>query len=69
MLELQIQLLTVWWTIGDTIHERLRAARDDERGEMTAGTIMIVILSLAALAAGGIIAQKINDNANNIPSP
>ena len=30
---------------------------------------MIVILVIAAVAAGGIIATKIRANANNVPSP
>ena len=32
-------------------------------------TAIIVLLVVAAIAAGGIIAGKITDNANNVPSP
>jgi hypothetical protein len=69
MLPIQIRLLTVWWHATDTLVQRLRAARNDERGEITATTALIVILVVAAIAAGGIIAAKITANANNVPSP
>ena len=70
MLQLQLQLLSAWWHAGDLVGERLRAARDDhDRGEVTATTALIVILVIAAIAAGGIIASKIASNANNVPSP
>ena len=49
--------------------QRLRDARDDDRGEITATTALIVILVVAAIAAGGVIASKIAANANNVPSP
>jgi beta-lactamase regulating signal transducer with metallopeptidase domain len=69
MLELQIGLLTMWWSANDALRERLAHARDDDRGEVTGTTALIVILVIAAIAAGGIIATKITDNANNVPSP
>jgi hypothetical protein len=69
MLPVQIRLLTAWWHTTDLIHQRFRAARSDERGEITATTALIVILVVAAIAAGGIIAAKITANANNVPSP
>jgi hypothetical protein len=69
MLPIQIRLLTLWWHATDTFHQRMRAAGDDERGEITATTALIVILVVAAIAAGGIIAAKITANANNVPSP
>ena len=67
MLQLQIHLLTAWWAATDTLNKRVRDERD--RGEITSTTAIIVILVLAAIAAGGIIATKITDNANNVPSP
>ena len=69
MLEIQIQLLTAWWQVADVLGQRLRDARDDDRGEITATTALIVILVVAAIAAGGVIASKIAANANNVPSP
>ena len=69
MLEFQVQLLTAWWQAADNVRQRLRDARDDERGEITATTALIVILVVAAIAAGGVIASKIATNANNVPEP
>lgn len=69
MLEIQIQLLTVWWAASTDLNQRLDRARHDDRGEVTATTALIVILVIAAIAAGGIIATRITDNANNVPSP
>jgi hypothetical protein len=69
MLELQLGLLTMWWSASDAIRERLANARDDERGEITATTAIIVILVIAAIGAGGVIATKIAANANNVPTP
>lgn len=69
MLELQIRILTAWWSAADLGRQRLHDARHDDRGEVTAGTAMIVILVIAAIAAGGIIAAKITNNANNVPEP
>ncbi len=70
MLQLQLHLLAAWFRASDPTRERLRAARDDhDRGEVTATTALIVILVIAAIAAGGIIASKIASNANSVPSP
>lgn len=68
MLELQIKLLTAWRAAGEQLRTRL-SNPVDERGEVTAQTALIVLLVIAAIAAGGIIAAKINSNANNVPSP
>ena len=67
MLELQVKMLMAWWAAGDRLAERYET--DSERGEVTAQTALIVLLVIAAIAAGTIIAAKINDNANNVPSP
>ena len=62
--------LAAWFRASDLTRERLRPARDDhDRGEVTATTALIVILVIAAIAAGGIIASKIASNANSVPSP
>ncbi len=68
MLELQIRLLTAWKAAGESLRDRV-AEVSDERGEVTAQTALIVLLVIAAIAAGGIIAAKITSNANNVPSP
>lgn len=68
MLHWQVTLLTAWMAAGDSIRTRAESARD-ERGEVTATTALIVLLVAAALAAGAVIASKINSNANNVPSP
>ena len=69
MLHIQLHLLGLWWQAGDVVRERLRAASDDDRGDVNATVVMIIIMVIATIAAGGIIASKIIDNANNIPSP
>jgi hypothetical protein len=69
MLELQLSLLSMWWSASDKVRERLADARDDERGEISSTTAIIVILVIAAIAAGGVIAGKIVSNANNVPTP
>jgi beta-lactamase regulating signal transducer with metallopeptidase domain len=69
MLDIQINLLTAWWRAADTLRQRLNATRHNDRGEITATTALIVILVIAAIAAGGVIASKITANANNVPAP
>jgi heme A synthase len=63
MLQFQVNLLTAWWAV----HRRYDTERD--RGEITATTALIVILVIAAIAAGGVIAAKIAANADNVPEP
>lgn len=67
MLELQIKLLTAWWSVTDAASNRIEDERD--RGEVTATTAIIVLLVIAAIAAGTIIATRITTNANNVPTP
>jgi heme A synthase len=67
MLELQIKLLTAWWLVADSATSRIDDERD--RGEVTATTAIIVLLVIAAIAAGTIIATRITTNANNVPTP
>lgn len=67
MLQFQVLILNRWSHARAAAHRRLDDAR--ETGEITATTAMIVILVIAAVAAGGIIATKIRANANNVPTP
>jgi len=68
MLELQVKVLAAWHRAGDTL--RNRAAHEiDDRGEVTAATVLIVILVIAAITAGGVIAGKIISNAEAVPTP
>lgn len=67
VLELQVKLLSIWAATRTVIRSRIDI--DDERGEVTAQTAIIVVLVIAAIAAGGVIASKITGNANNVPSP
>ena len=67
MLRIQLHILNTWSTGRGAARRRLDEAR--ETGEITATTAMIVILVIAAVAAGGIIATKIRANANNVPTP
>ncbi len=69
MLETQMKLMAAWYAAGETVRARLAEARHDERGEVTAQTAMIVLLVAAAIAAAGIIAVKMTNNANNVPEP
>ncbi|HWL44323.1 MAG TPA: hypothetical protein VNQ73_15385 [Ilumatobacter sp.] len=70
MSHVQITVLELWLRAGDalgTAQRRLRSDRD--RGEVTATTALIVILVIAAIAAATVIATKMTDNADNVPSP
>jgi hypothetical protein len=70
MLELQVQVLSLWYEAGDRFRAaQMRAAEDRDRGEVTATTAIIVLLVIAAIAAGGVIAAKITSNADNVPEP
>jgi hypothetical protein len=69
MLEVQLRLLSYWMAASEALRSRVEEARHDDRGEVTATTVIIVLLVGAALIAGGVIASKITDNANNVPSP
>lgn len=68
MLELQVKVLAAWHRAGDALRERV-ASETDDRGEVTATTAMIVLLVVAAIAAGGVIATKIGNNAEAVPEP
>jgi hypothetical protein len=62
--------LELWLRAGDSIAAARRRVNDDrDRGEVTATTALIVILVIAAIAAATVIATRMTDNANNVPSP
>lgn len=67
LLEQQIKMLTAWHLAGDRM--RAKVTEDRDRGEVTAQTAMIFLLVGAAIVAGGVIATKITNNANNVPEP
>ena len=69
MLQLQLAILTAWWSTRDAVLERFDDLTGDDRGDVTASTVLTVIIVVAALAAGGIIATKIVNNAKAIPDP
>jgi hypothetical protein len=46
--------------------QRLAAARDDERGEVTEKVILIAIFAALAIAVGVIIVAKVTAKANSI---
>ena len=69
MLDMQIKVLTLWQQAGDRLRQQVTTPRQRDRGEVTAATVLIVLLVIAAITAGGIIANKITTNANNVPSP
>lgn len=67
MLDLQVKVWSAWHDARGRVLERV--AEDRDRGEVTATTAMIVILVIAAIAAGGVIATKIGNNAAAVPEP
>ena len=69
MLELQVTMMSMWWTTRDKVRDFLDDISGDDRGEVTAMTVLIVILSIAALGAGAVIATKIGNNAKKVPEP
>ena len=69
MLEVKVQVMYLWWLAGDRLQAARRRARDErDRGEVTATTALIFILVGAAIIAAGVIATKITNNADNVPS-
>ena len=65
MTDLTLRAWIRWQNTTQAFQRRLTP----EGGEITATTAIIVLLTIAALTAGGIIAGKIVANANNVPSP
>jgi len=59
LLPMQVQVLAWWATARDRVldaGERLR----DERGETTAGVILLVLLAVAAIGVAAAIIGKLN---------
>ena len=70
MLELQMRVLSVWFEAGVKLRSaHQQAVEDRDRGEVTATTALIVLMVIAAITAGTIIATRITSNANNVPTP
>lgn len=70
MLSMQLQVLQAWWTVTGIMKERIHNAHEDvDRGEVTASTVFTVLIVVAAIAAGGVIATKITNNAKKVPEP
>lgn len=67
MTMLNAHLYCLWLTATGALSDRLDER--DDRGEVTATTAIIVLLVAAAITAGGVIANKLVANANNVPSP
>lgn len=75
MLPLQLQILRLWVVVRQGLIDlgrRVRAELDGprlqgERGEMTAGVILLAFLAMAALAIGAAIVAKLNSNTAKIP--
>ncbi len=67
MIKAQLELVRLWYRAGERVREAAMAQED--RGEVTGQTAMIVVLVTAAIAAGVAIAAAIAANTDNIPSP
>ena len=62
--------LYIWWlNATTTIRDKIDDARRDERGDVNATTVMIVLLVVGAITAGGIITAKLVGQAKKIPDP
>ena len=64
LLSTQVQAMS-WWA---TARNRLVDATRDERGEVTAWTVLMVLLVAGAATVGGIIVQKMVSEATDIPA-
>lgn len=70
MPHVQIVVFELWLRAGAVMTGAVRRANAErDRGEVTATTALIVILVIAAIAAATVIATRMTDNANNVPSP
>lgn len=68
MLELQVKMLSAWHHAGQAVRARTQSGQED-RGDVTATTALTVILVIATIAAGAVIATKIANNAAAVPEP
>ncbi len=69
MMKTQVQIIALWYQAGCALRALASDRLDEDDGEVTAQTALIVLLVAAAIVAGGIIATRMTDNANNIESP
>jgi hypothetical protein len=66
LLPIYIQLIALWSRASDCIANGARTLRDDERGELTGGVILLVALALVAATVAGIIVAKIQSEAGKL---
>lgn len=74
-LPLQLQILQLWIAAKQRLIELRRRLRTElegprlqgDRGEMTAGVILLVVLAVAAITIGAIIVAKLNSQTGKIP--
>ncbi|CAN5784961.1 hypothetical protein BH20ACT4_BH20ACT4_05660 [soil metagenome] len=74
-LPLQVQILQIWIAAKQRLIELGRRFRTElegprlqgDRGEMTAGVILLVVLAVAAVTIGAIIVAKLNSQTAKIP--
>ena len=66
MLQVQIQVLTVWALLRQRV-VATAARTGDDRGELTAGVIFLVALAVAAVAVAAIVISRLNSQASKIP--
>ena len=66
LLPIQVQLLTLWSRASDRVARTVVALRDDERGELTGGVILLVALAVVAATVAGIIVGKIQSEADKL---
>lgn len=66
MLKTQVRLATRLQDATDSIRTFAADNHRDDRGEVTSQTIVIALLVIAAVAAGGIIATRIGNEAAKI---
>lgn len=66
MLPFQVQVLAMWATARQRMVEANARLRGD-RGEMTAGVILLVVLAIAAVSIGALIVSKLNSQTSKIP--
>jgi hypothetical protein len=67
LMPIQIQVLTVWFTVRDHVVELSRQARE-ERGELTGNVVFLAALAAAAILVAAIVIDRLNSNANKIPN-
>ena len=66
LIPVQIRLMAAWSLAVERVTARLRTMRDDERGELTGGVILLVALALVAATVAGIIVAKIQSEAGKL---